>query len=253
MNHIPDILPHVIAAARAAGERIMEHYKGDNVVYEKQDASPVTDADHQANEMIVSALKKITPHILIVSEEGHKPDVSGAEYFWLVDPLDGTKSFIKGRGYFTVNIGLIQNCSNPVFGVIYDPAGKVMYYGSSQGAFREQDGVSTRIHARKAPNPATAFISHSHINKPTEDYLLSKNIGERIPCASSIKFCFLAEGKGDIYPRFGPTMEWDTAAGHAILKAAGGDITLPGGETFLYGKANFLNGNFIAFGSHPTV
>jgi 3'(2'), 5'-bisphosphate nucleotidase len=248
MIDLPRILPQAIAAARVAGAYIMTRYRAGNEVSHKEDASPVTEADREADRIIVKALKEIAPDIPVVSEEGEKPDVSGAEYFWLVDPLDGTKSFIRGNGYFTVNIGLIRNRRDAALGVIYDPVNKAMYYGGAQGAFREQDGVVEQIHARKRGNPMAALISHSHTNAATEAYLLQHYIDKRIPCASSIKFCILAEGKADIYPRFGPTMEWDVAAGHAILAAAGGKITLPDGQPFLYGKPEFLNGNFIAMG-----
>lgn len=243
------ILPKVIDLARNAGIAIMEHYRTDGQVYEKQDASPVTDADRIADYMIVEGLKKITPDLPVVSEEGGKPDVTGSRYFWLVDPLDGTKSFIRGNGYFTVNIALIEGRDNPVLGVIYEPVNRIMYYGSADGAFKEYEGNVMPIHTKTKPSPEVAFVSHSHLNQATQDYLTQQRITVRVPCASSIKFCFLAEGKADVYPRFGPTMEWDIAAGHAILAAAGGKVTTPEGEPFQYGKEGFLNGNFLAVGS----
>jgi 3'(2'), 5'-bisphosphate nucleotidase len=209
----------------------------------KEDASPVTEADRAADRLIVASLKILTPELPIVSEEGEKPDVAGARHFWLVDPLDGTKSFIRGTGYFTVNIGLIEN-GVPVLGVVYDPVNDRMYRGSEEGAFCNDKP----IRARPMRTPPTAFISHSHINHATQDYLEARGVTERIPCASSIKFCFLAEGKADLYPRFGPTMEWDTAAGHAVLLAAGGKVVTPEGAPFTYGRAGFLNGSFIASG-----
>jgi len=248
MSHIPSLLPQIVDIARVAGALIMTHYRTASEVYRKADASPVTEADREADRMIVGHLKKISPGIPIVSEEGEKPDVARAERFWLVDPLDGTKSFIRGNGYFTVNIGLIENHRTPVLGVIYDPVSRAMYYGSAKGAFREHDGMVNPICVRSKEDPVTALVSHSHANKATEDYLLAHRIEKRIPCASSIKFCLLAEGRADIYPRFGPTMEWDIAAGHAILAAAGGSLTTPEGQPFLYGKENFLNGNFLAVG-----
>lgn len=240
------IIPEVCDIACTAGSAIMSYYKADNIIYKKDDASPVTEADREADRIIVARLKAMAPDIPAVSEEGEKPDVSKTEYFWLVDPLDGTKSFIRGNGYFTVNIGLIKDRKNPVLGVIYDPVNNSLYYGSENGAFRKKNGITEQIHVRKRYNPMTAFISHSHINKATEDYLSANQISERIPCASSIKLCFLAEGKADIYPRFGTTMEWDIAAGHAILAAAGGKLIRPDGQPFVYGKDNFVNGNFIA-------
>ena len=243
-----EMLPQLISLAEQAGELIMTHYKSETQVFRKDDKSPVTIADRQADELISKRLKEIAPDILIVSEEGEKPDVSQAEYFWLVDPLDGTKSFIRGNGYFTVNIALINQDRIPVLGVIYDPVNKISYWGSKYGAFKQENRTISAIIPQKN-EVVKAFVSHSHINQATEDYLSLQNIRERIPCASSIKLCFLAEGKADVYPRFAPTMEWDIAAGHAILLASGGKITTPDGKPFLYGKKDFLNGSFLAYAS----
>lgn len=225
----------------------MSYQKTASVLYKKEDFSPVTEADREADTLIVGALRTLTPDIPVVSEEGEKPDVSQAPYFWLVDPLDGTKSFLRGKGYFTVNVGLIENRKNPVLGVIYDPANKAMYYGSAQGAFREYNGAVESMHVRKRQaQMMTALISHSHLSKETEEYLQKQSITIQVPCASSIKFCMLAQGTADVYPRFGTTMEWDIAAGHAILNAAGGKLTMPDDQPFLYGKKDFVNGDFIA-------
>jgi 3'(2'), 5'-bisphosphate nucleotidase len=247
---IQESLPFLLKTAREAGALILGYYKGGHTVDRKEDASPVTEADRAADRLIVAALKGLAPEIPVVSEEGEQAEVSGAETFWLVDPIDGTKSFIRGTGSFTVNIALVEN-HIPVLGVIYDPVQDALYWGSEAGAFRERAGKCAEpIHTRTAGSgPKTAYISHSHINKATEDYLAMVGVQERIPCTSSIKFCFLAEGKADLYPRFGPTMEWDTAAGHAILAAAGGSITTTDGEPFLYGKPGFLNENFVASGT----
>jgi len=247
MIFIEDILPQVVDIARTAGAKIMTYYKMGGAVEQKGDKSPVTEADREANRMIVEALASIAPDILIVSEEGDKPDVSRVKHFWLVDPLDGTRSFIRGGGYFTVNIALVEDKKNPIMGVIYDPVSGAMYYGSEKGAFREHNGITEQLYVNKKQNPVTALVSHSHLNEATECYLAAHRVKERIPCPSSIKFCMLAEGRADIYPRFGPTMEWDVAAGHAILQAAGGSVKTPEGLPFLYGKKDFLNGNFVAF------
>ncbi len=243
---ISELLMPAVEIAREAGRIIMGHYLSGDAVDRKSDASPVTEADRAADRFIVEKLKAIAPAILTVSEEGAKPAVADADYFWLIDPLDGTKSFIRGKGYFTVNIGLIRGADKtPVMGIIYDPVSEIMYYGSGKGAFRDHKGHIEQIYAQKQGAPI-AIVSHSHLNEATEDYLRAHNISERIPCASSIKFCWLAENKATVYPRFGPTMEWDTAAGHAILIAAGGSMLTPEGKPFLYGKPNFLNGNFVA-------
>lgn len=244
MDDITTILPEIIDTARTAGVAIMGYYKTGSIIYKKEDSTPVTEADREADKIISERLKSLA-NFPVVSEEGEKPDISNTECFWLVDPLDGTKSFIRSSGYFTVNIGLIKN-KTPVLGVIYDPANRVMYYGSSKGAFREHNGVTETIHIRPKQAPMTALVSHSHINEATKNYLAERQISKNIPCASSIKFCFLAEGQADIYPRFGETMEWDTAAGHAILLAAGGAVNTPQGTPLLYGKQGFLNGHFIA-------
>jgi len=246
MSIFTETLPQLITLAEQAGELIMTHYKSGNEVFRKDDKSPVTIADRQADELISQRLKEIAPDILVVSEEGEKPDVSQAEFFWLVDPLDGTKSFIRGSGYFTVNIALINQDRIPVLGIIYDPVNKVSYWGSKDGAFKKENGAVVLINPQK-DEVIKAFVSHSHLNQATEDYLNSQNITEKVPCASSIKFCFLAEGKADVYPRFAPTMEWDIAAGHAIILASGGKITTPEGKPFLYGKKDFLNGSFLAY------
>lgn len=243
----PVLMPALLSAARDAGALIMRHYRANLTVDSKEDASPVTQADRDADRLIVEALKQLAPSFPVVSEEGEKPDVAETEYFWLVDPLDGTKSFVRGSGYFTVNIGLIHQRA-PVAGVIYDPVADHMYWGSRAGAFmRKKDKEAIPIRMRiPESGRQVAYISHRNINHATQAYLNARGISERIPCASSIKFCFLAEGKADIYPRFGPTMEWDTAAGHAILAAAGGNVTTPEGTPFLYGKTGFLNGDFVA-------
>lgn len=242
------MIPLLLHTAREAGALIMGYYGTGHAVDRKGDNSPVTEADRAADRLIVQQLEALAPDIAIVSEEGQKPDVGGHEHFWLVDPLDGTKSFIRGTGYFTVNIGLIEQ-GQPILGIVYDPVHKLMYWGSEAGAFIAQDKQAEKpMHARTPNSAPSAYISHSHINQATQDYLTAHGIGERIPCASSIKFCFLAEGKADFYPRFGPTMEWDTAAGHAVLAAAGGKIVTPEGAPLRYGKEGFLNGNFIASG-----
>ncbi|MEI6730182.1 MAG: 3'(2'),5'-bisphosphate nucleotidase CysQ [Pseudomonadota bacterium] len=239
--------------AEQAGDLIMTYYKTGTEVEQKSDKSPVTEADKAADRLISARLNEIAPEIMIVSEEGEKPNTGAEQYFWLVDPLDGTKSFIRGNGYFTVNIALIKD-KKPSIGVIYNPLDKVMYWGAEGQAFRRQNDLTTPIKVRSyEKSDIAAFISHSHINLATEDYLSARNITNRIPCASSIKLCFLAEGKADLYPRFGTTMEWDIAAGHAILEAAGGKIITPQDDDFLYAKQDFINGNFIAYGDQNAI
>jgi 3'(2'), 5'-bisphosphate nucleotidase len=241
------------ALAAKAGELILRYYEGGTEVRQKADASPVTEADEAAEALIVEGLRALTPDIPIVAEElvagGRTPEI-GDRPFWLVDPLDGTKEFISRNGEFTVNIALIEG-EQPGLGVVLAPAVGRMWWGIvGDGAWcSEAGGEPSRIKAR--PRPATGVIamaSRSHADAETEAFLEKEGVAERISSGSSIKFCLLAEGRADLYPRFGPTMEWDTAAGHAVLLAAGGHVTTRDGTPFLYRKPGFRNPGFIAKG-----
>ena len=246
----------VILAVRADG--------GDHTI--KGDGSPVTLADTRAEVILLKALKDVVPKIPVVAEEaaeaGNIPKTAGA--FFLVDPLDGTKEFIRGGTDFTVNIGLIEN-GVPVFGQIYVPATGRFYEGEAgQGAWAVDIdcGENTTfpnigkktISVRTAdPQNLMAVASRSHRSDETNAWLKAHNVKDTVSAGSSLKFCLLAEGQADVYPRHGPTMEWDTAAGHAILSAAGGRVENLGGSVFLYGKADqdrpYLNPGFIAYGA----
>lgn len=231
--------------AQHAGRTIMTHFHPDVAVQHKEDKSPVTAADIEANQMITEALLQLTPQIPVVAEEDTVLNSGGHALFWLVDPLDGTRAFVKGEPEFTVNIGLVEH-GLPVLGVIYAPAQKLLYCGAKgRGAFRGE----TKIHTRPpAPEGLVVVKSKSHPSAKTQAYLDTLKIKEMIPGSSSIKFCQVAEGSADIYPRFGRTMEWDTAAGHAILNEAGGRVETADGKPFTYGKPGFENPAFIAFG-----
>lgn len=251
------LIDPVCHLACEAGEKIMGYYGQESLAAEqKADNSPVTAADLAAHHHIVEILSHLTPDVPIVSEENnHQPDLSAHESFWLVDPLDGTKSFIRGTGEFTVNIALIEK-RVPVFGVIYIPAKNRLFYGSADlGAFKhEPDDYPRKICARVQPEEGVSVVvSHSHLTPETEDFLRQVTVADRVSAASSLKFCVVAEGKADLYPRFGRTMEWDTAAGHAILLAAGGQVLTPEGTPLFYGKTDFANGYFIASGKGATV
>lgn len=241
--------------AIAAGRRIMEFYGRDdaNAVL-KPDRSPVTDADIAAHRIIVNTLREWTPDTPVVSEESEtQPDVAGARCFWLVDPLDGTKSFIRRSGEFTVNIALIEG-DMPVLGIIYLPVDGMLYYGSTAyGAYRQKPGdAPRRIRARVQPEGgATVIVSQSHNTSATDAFLAGLAVRETLRASSSLKFCRVAEGAADVYPRHGPTMEWDTAAGQAIVTAAGGRVETVDGEPFRYGKPGFGNGGFIVKGKQP--
>ncbi len=239
---------------RRAGEEIMDIYRVGAKPNFKEDGSPVTLADKRSEEIILKALKRLLPEIPVISEEdpkSHTLDVH-SKYF-LVDPLDGTKGFLDfdGRGSFTVNIGLISN-GDPLLGLIYVPVTKQMFFGiSKSGSYiEEKEGFIKPIKVRVSDwDGAIAVASEKHRSQKTDQWLKNKNITDVVSASSSMKFCSLAKGEADVYPRFGPTMEWDTAAGHAILLGAGGFVTLGDGKTVLrYGKKNYRNGDFIAWG-----
>ncbi len=238
-----------------AGRKIMTVYAKDFDVNYKDDKSPVTEADEAAEKIILRDLAEITPHIPIIAEEqasaGNMPDVTNI--FWLVDPLDGTKEFIKKGRDFTVNIALIKN-REPVFGIVYAPALGRMFVAKDPENAVQMDiregrfiGAESPISVRDVPEGGiTAVASKSHRDADTDAFLEKLGVTDIVGAGSSLKFCLLAAGEADIYPRFGPTMEWDTAAGHAVLKAAGGTVTNPDGSPFHYQKREFRNGFFIA-------
>jgi 3'(2'), 5'-bisphosphate nucleotidase len=249
----PQILPQVVVLAERAGAVILEHYRDGVEVRAKADASPVTVADEAAEAVILAGLAELTPEIPVVAEEtvagGHVPEL-GHQLFWLVDPLDGTKEFLSRNGEFTVNIALIEG-REPVLGVVLAPVlGKVWWGARGHGAMARNGGQARGIAARAWPaSGAVAVASRSHSDAETETFLDEVGVAERISAGSSLKFCLVAEGRADIYPRFGPTMEWDTAAGHAVLSAAGGRVTTREGAPFLYRKPGFRNPGFIARGA----
>jgi len=233
---------------------IMGYFRNGFTQSTKTDNSPVTEADIAANLYITEKLASLAPHIPIIAEEDEKLGSNMHEAFFLVDPLDGTRSFVRGEPEFTVNIGLIV-AGKPVFGVIYCPPQEILYYGMAKemgghGAYKKiGDGKAKPIHVRRPPNEGLTIVrSRSHPSPATNNYLKKLKIKELLSGSSSVKFCMVAEGSADIYPRFGRTMEWDTAAGDAILRAAGGRVETAGGEILQYGKKWFENPHFIAFG-----
>ncbi len=246
----------IIAIAEEAGREIMKIYETDDfAVTDKSDNSPLTKADKAGNAVIVSALQENYPQIPIISEENKMieyQDRKDWEYFWLVDPLDGTKEFIKKNGEFTVNIALIRN-GKPVLGVVGIPAKNQMYYAvENKGAYKiDENGNKLKLMVNDAKENEIALIgSRSHPSPEFDAYL--KDMETKfstvnfVPAGSSLKFCLVAEGKADVYPRLGPTMEWDTAAGHALVLEAGARVKVYGGDTDLqYNKENLLNPFFI--------
>ena len=254
MADLDRLLPEIVALADRAGAVILEHYQGDVAVRAKADASPVTAADEAAEAVILARLAELTPEIPVVAEEtvaaGHVPEI-GDGPFWLVDPLDGTKEFLSRNGEFTVNIALIEG-REPILGVVLAPARDQAWWGArGRGATaRDADGGTHAIAVRKAlAGGLVAIASRSHRDAETQAFLDQAGVGKCISAGSSLKFCLVAEGKADLYPRFGRTMEWDVAAGHAVLAAAGGRVTTRDGAPLLYRKPGFENPPFIARGA----
>ena len=250
----PGTLDLVSAIARSAGAAIMEIYAGDFNVELKGDDSPLTCADKASHEVIVRGLQEAYPSIPILSEEGKTipyAERSGWSRFWLVDPLDGTKEFIKRNGEFTVNIALVENGA-VVAGVVYVPAQNTLYFGEKgKGAWKQEDGREpVRIGVREADCRGRPDGGDEPLPPVAGAGGVSEGIkvAEALPVGSSLKLCVVAEGKADLYPRLGPTMEWDTAAGHAVVEAAGGTVTRVDGTPLSYNKENLLNPYFIVKG-----
>jgi 3'(2'), 5'-bisphosphate nucleotidase len=253
------MLAEISDLARHAAAAILKVYALPFDVTHKDDKSPVTEADHAAEAIILRGLKQLTPDIAVIAEEemaaGREPDTTRG-VFWLVDPLDGTKEFVKKNGEFTVNIALIAD-RRPVLGVVLQPATDILWRGLNTGerpyaeCLRE-GRAAQRIATRPPPSDGiVVFASRSHgsyHDPELEGFLERFRIAKRRQAGSSLKFCLVASGDADLYPRFGPTMEWDTAAGQAVLEAAGGRLTTIDGEPFRYGKPGFRNGNFVAWG-----
>lgn len=257
----------LVPLALDVGKLILDYYNTDIEVSKKSDDSPVTLADREAEKLIIKTLEANWPNLPIVAEEmcaaGDIPKVEGN--FFLVDPLDGTKEFINKRDEFTVNIALIVN-NHPFYGLVLTPVlGEIFItLSSSEAGYKKySNGIETLSDDMKAFEPShftsitvrdwpetepVGVVSRSHMDEETAAFLNKNEIFSRVSAGSSLKFCLLSQGLADLYPRFGPTMEWDTAAGHSILCAAGGKLVNGQGEPFLYGKyeQKYLNGNFVA-------
>ena len=244
----------VIELARAAAAEILAVYDSDFAIEHKDDRSPLTAADLASHRCIVAGLQALTPHIPVLSEESKDLDIAARREwttFWLVDPLDGTREFIKRNGEFTVNIALVVD-GVATWGVIQQPVtGALWHGGAGLGAFiREGDAGDVAIRTRApAAAPLRIAASRSHRDARTQAVLDALPDSEVVGCGSSLKFCRIADGGIDLYPRFGPTSEWDTAAGQAILEGAGGAVLAPDGRPFRYNqRTTLLNGDFIALG-----
>lgn len=263
MSEFKQLADALLPAVLKAGLTIMSHYRTGGPVETKSGGSPVTAADQEAEVILLDALAAAAPGVAVIAEEmmEGRDGVTVGDEFFLVDPLDGTREFINGRDEFTVNIGLVRD-RTPCFGIIYAPALSLLYmttgphYAVSAhvapdfGGLRLSEIQARRLQVRPIAEdaPLTITASRSHGSEALEAWLHKVNVGSRTNIGSSLKFCQVAEGKSDVYPRLSPTMEWDTAAGHAILLAAGGVVTEQDGSPLLYGKQNqnFLNPPFIA-------
>ena len=252
LKPLQELLEGILRTARAAGESILEIYRTDFGVRGKADASPVTEADVRAEMLILDGLRTLTPQVPIVAEEavaaGHVPAVGSR--FWLVDPLDGTKEFISRNGEFTVNIALVED-GVPTVGVVLAPALGKLYAGARElGAFTEDEAGRRAIRCRAVPAEGlTVVASRSHGDAAAlEAYLNGRKVASLKNAGSSLKLCLVAAGEADLYPRLGRTMEWDVAAGHAVLLAAGGSVADLRAAPLRYGKAGFENPHFVASG-----
>ncbi|MDB3954100.1 3'(2'),5'-bisphosphate nucleotidase CysQ [Alphaproteobacteria bacterium] len=253
MKDFHKLLPDLVKLADQAGEAIMKIYATDFKAKFKEDNSPVTEADVAAEAIILRGLSALTPDIPAIAEEqmaaGTAPELDG-DLYWLVDPLDGTKEFLNRNDEFTVNIGLV-NGNRAILGVVFAPALNSSYWGAlGHGAlYRDYSGTKKLTVRKTPPEGITVIGSRRHgKNSELEKLLKDYTVKDNMTAGSSLKFCLVAAGEADMYPRYGPTSEWDTAAGHAVLESAGGHVTNPDGTLFLYRKPKFRNSNFIAWG-----
>lgn len=248
------LLPAVIALVEAAGRAILEVYAQDFEVERKDDNSPLTAADRAAHHILVDGLSALPERLPVLSEESAAiawDERRQWQRYWLVDPLDGTREFVKRNGEFTVNVALID-ARAPVLGVVYAPVLDYLCYASAgNGAWRRtRGGEPARLQTRRpASHPLTVAASRSHLDARTQALLDRLGPHERIGLGSSLKFCRVAEGEVDLYPRFGPTSEWDTAAAQSVLEEAGGAVIGIDGEPFRYNRGeSLLNPDFLALG-----
>lgn len=249
-----DLLPMLIMLCRSTGNRIVEIYNGNFEIEHKSDMTPVTCADIAASSALVSGLEMITPHIPVLSEEMVAvPFETRRQWqrYWLIDPIDGTREFINRTGEFTINIALIEN-NKPILGVVYAPIIEVCYYATqNNGAFKLTNQQESQRLQVRACDEQTTVVAVGRCGTPPEfkAYVDKLHAPHLIKIGSSLKPCIIAEGSADIYPRFGPTSEWDTAAAQCILEEAGGSITDFNLQPLRYNtKESLLNPNFLAFG-----
>jgi 3'(2'), 5'-bisphosphate nucleotidase len=251
------LLLDVTALAREAGRAILEVYASSFSVQEKADSSPLTEADLRSEKLILAGLRRIAPEIPVLSEETGQSAWSVRRNWsrlWVVDPLDGTKEFVQRNGEFTVNIALVDN-HRPVLGIVHAPALERDYFACEGiGAFRsdaQSAGRPIRV-ARRGSGAVRVVGSRSHRGSSLDAFLSRVGVHELVEVGSSLKLCLVAEGSADVYPRLGPTCEWDTAAGQCVLEQAGGQVLKLDGEPLEYNREDTLNPNFVGFGDADT-
>jgi len=253
MERLINLATQVCELTRQAGEKIMHFYQAGGAVTLKKDASPLTAADTASHNFLVESLRALAPKIPVISEESDQQmsdSIAAARWFWLVDPLDGTKEFVKGTNEFTVNVALVED-RRPILGVVHAPALNLTYYGGrGLGAWRqESDGQPVSIAARKADSSRMAVVASKDHAGPMVSAMLARLIDPELrSMGSSLKFCLVAEGKADLYLRDVPTMEWDTAAAHSVVEAAGGAIYTLDGKPLQYGKPGLKNSSIMTVG-----
>jgi len=252
---LKSLIEPVVALAEDAGRAILEVYSTDFDVQSKVDESPLTQADLASNRRIVAGLEQLTPGIPIISEESGLPEFEERRHwdrYWLIDPLDGTREFVSRNGEFTVNIALIDN-NRPVFGVVHVPVANKTYVGCESVGAEVRDGDSPPVPIRVAAassDPVRVVGSRSHRGASLDAYLASLGEHDLVPMGSSLKFCVVAEGGADLYPRLGPTSEWDTAAAQAVVEQAGGSVVTLDGKPMKYNvKPDILNPHFFVIGA----
>ncbi|WP_199554735.1 3'(2'),5'-bisphosphate nucleotidase CysQ family protein [Sandaracinobacteroides hominis] len=248
-----ELLEALSPAMREAGT-LIERLKAGGATdrrRDKQDKSPVTEADEAAELLLEAAIRKIDPHAVIIGEEASAAGIQPApgSRFWLIDPLDGTRDFINGGPDYSVNIGLVEE-GIPTLGLVLHPPTGTLWTGAAHlGAWKtDADGKRQAIHVRPLASPPIVVTSRSHLDEKTKAWVAALSGADTRPSGSSLKFCLLAEGLADVYPRYGPTCEWDTAAADAILRAAGGITLGTNGAPLGYGKPTYLNSSFLGLG-----
>lgn len=246
------LIPDLLKIAEDASAKVMEIYQTDFTVNTKADDSPITAADMASHHILQDGLTALTPDIPVMSEESvdaHWHERRHWQRFWLIDPIDGTKDFTNRTGEFTVNIALIEN-GEPVLGIVTAPALGDVYWGIvGKGAWkRDAEGREERLKVAEPHAEKRVVASKSHLNNETEEFINTLGPHKLVQAGSSLKFCRIAEGQADIYPRLGPTCEWDTGAAHAVLLAAGGKVNKLDGTPLMYGKEDVLNPYFVASG-----